>query len=89
MQPASVAQALDRILEPVSRCFTPEVAQALLSLRADADTQARIEELADKSTEGQLSADERAEYETYVSAIDFLAVLQSKARKILAGTIRP
>jgi hypothetical protein len=56
----------------VSRCFTPEVAQALPSLRTDADTQARIEELADKSMAGQLSADERAEYETYVSAIDFL-----------------
>lgn len=64
MHGAPVALALDRILDPVSRCFTPEVARALLLLRADADTQARIEELADKSTEGQLSADERAEYET-------------------------
>jgi hypothetical protein len=86
MQVPPVARALDRILELVSRCFTPEVARALLLLRADADTQARIEELADKSTEGQLSADERAEYETYVLAIDFLGVLQAKAKKILTGT---
>lgn len=86
---APIALALDRILEPVSRRFTPEVARALLLLRADPDTQARIEELADKSTEGQLSADERAEYETYVSAIDFLGVLQAKAKKILSGTTPP
>ena len=46
--------------------------------------QARLEELADKSTEGTLTDAEREEYEAYVSAIDFLTVLQAKARAMLA-----
>jgi hypothetical protein len=80
--------ALDRVLEPVGRCLTPEVARALVGLRADAEVQARLEELADKSTEGALSPEERDEYQSYVSAIDFLSVLQAKARAILAAAPR-
>ena len=82
---ASAFSALQRILDPVGRCLTPDVARALLGLRADAETQARLEELADKSTEGTLTEAERGEYDAYVSAIDFLTVLQSKARAMLAG----
>jgi hypothetical protein len=70
----------DEILEPVTRAFTPEVARALLSLRASADAQTRIAALADKCDEGTLTAAERAEYETYVHALDLISVLQAKAR---------
>lgn len=55
----------------------------------DPETLARIEQLADKCTEDQLSPAERAEYQTYVSAIDFLSVLQAKARRLLSGTADP
>jgi hypothetical protein len=75
--------ALDRLLEPVSRCLTPEVARELVQLRADPDLQERIDLLADKCTEGQLTPDEREEYETYVRAGRFIAILQAKARKLL------
>lgn len=80
---------LDRILEPVSRCLTPEVARAITDLRADAAVQARIDKLADKSTAGTLTPVERAEYESYVAAIDFVAILQSKARALLARKPKP
>jgi hypothetical protein len=36
-------------------------------------------------TEGQLSADERIEYETYVQALEFIAVLQAQARSLLTN----
>jgi len=75
---------LARLLEPVGRCFTPEVAQALVNLHADPVVQGRLEELADKNTEDALSEDERAEYETHVHAIDFIAVLQAQARSMNA-----
>lgn len=75
--------ALDRLLEPVGRCFTPDVARKIVELRADPGLQARIDELADKSTEGRLSEEERSQYETIVRAIDFIAVLQAKARAVL------
>ncbi|MBX7073388.1 MAG: hypothetical protein K1X71_09600 [Pirellulales bacterium] len=76
-------QILDRILAPVADCLTPEMAQRLVNLRADPDMQARIDELASKNTDGELTHDERAEYETYVHAAGFVAVLQANARRIL------
>ena len=81
--PNDVTTVLAHLLEPVGRCFTPEVAQAIVDLRADPAVQARLEDLADKSTQGTLSEEERTEYEIYVHAIDFVAVLQSQARRIL------
>ena len=76
---------LARLLEPVGRCLTPEAAKALVNLQADPTVQARLNELADKCTEGALSPEEQSEYETYVHAIDFIAVLQAQARSFLTG----
>ncbi len=66
--------------------FTVEHAQALVAYRGDEAIRARMEELAEKSNEGQLTDRERAEYEGYIQANDFIATLQAKARKLLAGT---
>jgi hypothetical protein len=74
---------LDKLLDPVTSRLTSDMAQHLAELPIDTATQARLDELAEKSTEGELSEDERAEYETYVHALDFLAVLQAQARQVL------
>ncbi|HSU54804.1 MAG TPA: hypothetical protein VLT36_12150 [Candidatus Dormibacteraeota bacterium] len=76
------------MLEPVSDCFTKESASKLVQVRADPQLQARIDELADKCTEGELNEDERAEYETYVRAGNLISVLQAKARRFLRGSNR-
>jgi hypothetical protein len=75
--------ALERLLDPVADCLTPEVAQRIAALRANPQTQARIDDLADRHREGGLSDEELAEYDTYISAIDFITVLQAKARSFL------
>lgn len=80
---------LARLLEPVGRCLTPEVARKLIDLRADPAMQARLDELADKSTEGALTENEQAEYETYVHAIDFVAILQAQSRSLLRDHAQP
>jgi hypothetical protein len=77
---------LDRILEPVARTLTPNVARRIANLRADPHVQAQIDELAAKANEGQLTVVERTQYEAYIAAIDFIAILQSKARAILASS---
>jgi len=77
--PTDVA-LVDRLLEPLSRCIRGQGEQELLRLRADAALQARIDELADRCDEGTLTAEERTEYETYISFGNFVAVLQAKAR---------
>jgi hypothetical protein len=77
------APVLRRLLDPFGRILTPEVARKLAGLRFDSVAQARIAKLARKCNEGRLTARERREYETYVYAIDFIAILQAKARACL------
>jgi uncharacterized protein YnzC (UPF0291/DUF896 family) len=64
----------------------PEKAEAVLRFRAAPELQARIEELAGKSTEGQLTETERAEYAGYVRANKFIAVLQRQAQQLVGAT---
>jgi len=74
---------LDRILDPVSSSLNEDAARKLLNLKADRKAQARVSKLAEKCNEGELTADERREYEMYVLANHFVAVLQAKARILL------
>ena len=83
MKNGETASVLDRLLDPITRCLTPESARSLVELRADAVAQARIAELAEKCDEGQITPDERREYETYVHVGNVLAILQAKARLLL------
>ena len=76
--------AMDRLLDAVTRCLTPEVARRLVGLRADPELQQWVDTLADRCTEGQLTPEEREEYETYVRTSRFIAILQAKGRKLLA-----
>lgn len=76
---------LDELLEPVTRAFSREVAQALVNVRASEAAQARIAELAEKCNEGLLTPGERAEYESCVQAADLISLLQAKARLWLAS----
>ena len=77
---------LDRLVDPLSRCLTPESAKRLLELRADPELQALVDRLGEKCNEGTLSAEEQAEYASYVSFGTFVAILKSKARQLLADS---
>ena len=85
-QPIIEIKALDRVFDALGHCLTPQVARRIVKLHADADLQSRIDELAGKCNAGRLTASERMEYETYVRAIHFVTVLQSKARRVLSLT---
>jgi hypothetical protein len=74
---------LDRVLEPITDCLTPDVAAKLVALRADDQIQARVDELAEKANEGTLSKEERTEYDRYRDAFHFVTILQAKARELL------
>ena len=76
-------RTLDRLVDPIVRTLTPEVARALVQLRADPELQARMDELAEKCNEGQLTAEEREEYETSGRFANYLAIIQAKARRLL------
>jgi len=76
---------LSRLLDPIGRIMPVSFAQELVAMRARPEDQARIDELADKATEGALTAEEQAEYEAYIDAIDVISILQAKARSVLAA----
>jgi hypothetical protein len=61
----------------------------LVGLKADRKTRARVADLARKCNEGALTPGERNEYETYVLAGEFIAILQAQARLLLAGRELP
>lgn len=77
---------LDRLLDPLSRCFDEASARALITLRADADVVSQIEDLAEKAREGTITESERRRYESYAQVTGIISVLQAKARKQLRQT---
>jgi hypothetical protein len=72
--------AFGRAIDPVLRLLTPEQTRALIAYRADECLERRIEELAGKHNEGDLTPKELAEYKGYVKASKFVAILQARAR---------
>ena len=79
----SPTEILEQLFDPVGECLTREVAGRLVKLRANTAVQNRLDELADKNTAGALTAEELAEYDSYVRGMNFIAVLQAKARNVL------
>ena len=75
--------AFERGVRPVLQIVLPEKAEAVLNFRPDPELLARIEQLADKSTEGLLTEEEKAEYEGYVRANKFVAILRRHARELV------
>lgn len=73
--------AFDRGVREVAGIVFPDKAQAILDFKPSEELQLRIAELADKSNDGSLTEAERAEYEGYVRANKFIAILQRLARQ--------
>lgn len=77
------ATFLESIVQPFSELLTVEAAKKVVSIRADAALQERVDELAEKANLAQLSAAEQAEYDGYLAAFHFVTLLQAKARRLL------
>ena len=58
-----------------------EAARHVLALTIDPEIQARVEVLAERANEGELTPEERSEYLSYVEAADLLAIFKLKARR--------
>ncbi len=82
----SEAAIFARVWDRTDAGLTPALARHVLRLGfAEADV-ARMRELAEKNRDGRLTAAEREELDNFVRVGDLLAVLQSKARKLLKRT---
>ncbi len=78
----NTSAAFDRAVAPVLGILNREQATKIADFHADETLQVRIEQLARRANEGELSEQERAEYEGYAQANRFIAVLQAQARGI-------
>lgn len=76
---------LHRLVGRLGDCLTEESARRVLTLKADRKLQSRVNYLADRCSQGLLTAEEEAEYNSYVKFGTFVAILKSKARQLLAN----
>ena len=82
--PATVdTLAFERATDPRLRLLDVDQARRLVNYRGDETLRQRIDDLARRNGEGELTEAERLEYEGYVRANKFIATLQAKARKRL------
>jgi hypothetical protein len=85
MAVTSEIEAFERGIRPVLQLVLPDKAKAVAGFRGDVELESRIEVLAAKSTEGQLTEAEREEYAGYVRANKFVAILQRQARELIGS----
>ena len=71
---------VEALAESMAACLDAPSLQAIAHLQLDATTQARLDNLADKANEGQITAEERAEYQAFIGISEFLGLAQLRAR---------
>jgi hypothetical protein len=72
-----------RLIQAQKREISPEVARYLLSIEFGESDRERTQYLAERSAAGALTAEEQAEFDSYLHIGNLLAVMQSKARGVL------
>ena len=73
-------KAFHRGTAPIFDILSRDQVQHLSDLYVDDSLTDRIDELASKANEGELSAEERDEYEAYLEANNLIAILQAEAQ---------
>jgi hypothetical protein len=75
---------IEGILEPLTSGLDAARARQVLDYRFPAETQARVDYLGDRASEGLLTPEERAEYEAIIRASHLVTILKLKAQRRLA-----
>ena len=81
--PNTEAAILARVIESDATVITPDVARYLLSMQLPRADEDRVNELSAKARAGSLSENETQELDSYLHIGRLLAVMQSRARRLL------
>lgn len=81
--PNTEAAILARIIQSDEQELTPDAARYLLSMKLPSSDEDRVNELSAKAQKGSLTEAESQELDSYLHIGSLLAVLQSKARRLL------
>lgn len=85
METTTEIMAFDRGVMPLLQIVLPDKAESIANFHPDPALADRIEELASKSTEGELTPEELAEYVGYVRANKFVSILKRQAERLRAS----
>jgi hypothetical protein len=88
MSATSAPGLLEALAESVAACLDAASLRAMADLELDARTRERLDVLAEKANEGELTPEERAEYEGFIAANEFLGLTQLRARARLGLPLR-
>ena len=81
----SAGSIIESVLDPFTESLTPQAARKTLDFHVDAETQARVSELAELASSGKITDAERREYRELVEACDLVAILKSRARQVISA----
>ena len=85
MSAGTESAILTRVIDPENGNMPPEVARFFLRLDFSPSDHQRMAELSSKAQDATLTSDEEAELDGLLNVNDFLAIVQSKARRSLMG----
>jgi len=77
---------IDEMLEPLTQAMTPETARLFADLKAPSSLQSRVNHLAAKCNAGELTDEERADYENYVRVGNLFALIKARAKRVIADS---
>jgi hypothetical protein len=83
LSPNSEAAIWARLMQAQKDEPSSEAAEFLLTINFDETDRKRMQELAERSEDGTLTAEEQTEFDGYLHIGNLLAVMQSKARLAL------
>ena len=83
LSPKSEAAIWARLMQTQRSELSLEAAEFLVTMDFDEADRNRMQELAERSQAGTLTADEQSEFDGYLHVGNLLAVMQSKARLAL------
>jgi hypothetical protein len=79
----TIVSILRRLIEVGQGALSPDAARSILQIEFSEADQARVRELAARSSAGVMTPQEAAEYDSFLAADDVLSLWQSKARRSL------
>ncbi len=77
--------ALDGLLDPLASSLDPSALRQIIEFRISSEVQARVDYLANRANNGELTPDEDAEYEALIDGADLITILKLKAQRVLAA----
>lgn len=81
--PNTEALILSRLLDLRAPGLTPAAAEFLLTIQFPGEDVARMNKLSDLAPEGALTTDQQSELDSYINVSNLLALMQSRARRLL------